>query len=54
MKIDRVTYIPMAQDVDRAVAFYHDVIRLELRSQSPIRSELATHAAQTGPDASEP
>ena len=26
MKIDRVTYMLMAQDMDRAVAFYRDVI----------------------------
>ena len=31
----------MAQDMGRAVAFYRDVIALELRSQSPMWSELA-------------
>ncbi len=41
MKIDRVTYMLMAQDMGRAVAFYCDVIGLELRSQSPMWSELA-------------
>ncbi len=41
MKIDRVTYMLMAQDMGRAVAFYRDVIGLELRSQSPMWSELA-------------
>ncbi len=41
MKIDRVTYMLMAQDMDRAVAFYLDVIGLEVRSQSPMWSELA-------------
>ena len=41
MKIDRVTYMLMARDMGRAVAFYRDVIGLELRSQSPMWSELA-------------
>ena len=41
MKIDRVTYMLMAQDMGRAVAFYRDIIGLELRSQSPMWSELA-------------
>ena len=41
MKIDRVTYMLMAQDMDRAVVFYRDVIGLDVRSQSPMWSELA-------------
>ena len=40
MKIDRVTYMLMAQDMGRAVAFYRDVIGLEVRSRSLMWSEL--------------
>ena len=31
----------MAQDMDRAVAFYRDVVGLKVNSQSPMWSELA-------------
>ena len=40
MKVEGVTYMLMAQDMDRAVAFYRDVIGLELRFSSPMWSEL--------------
>ena len=41
MKIDRVTYMLMAEDMGRAVAFYRDVMGLDVRSRSPMWSELA-------------
>ena len=40
MNIESVTYMLMAQDMDRAVAFYRDVVGLKLRSSSPAWSEL--------------
>ena len=40
MKVEGVTYMLMAQDMDRAVAFYRDVIGLEPRFSSPMWSEL--------------
>ena len=41
MKVESVTYMLMAQDMDRAVAFYRDVIGLESKFSSPMWSELA-------------
>lgn len=41
MNIESVTFMLMAQDMDRAVAFYRDVVGLEVRSQSTMWSELA-------------
>ena len=41
MKVEGVTYMLMAQDMDRAVAFYRDVIGLESKFSSPMWSELA-------------
>ena len=35
MKVEGVTYMLMAQDMDRAVAFYRDVIGLEPRFPRP-------------------
>ena len=35
MKVEGVTYMLMAQDMDRAVAFYRDVIGLEPGSPRP-------------------
>ena len=40
MNIESVTYMLMAQDMDRAVAFYRDVIGLKPRFSSPMWSEL--------------
>ena len=40
MKVEGVTYMLMAQDMNRAVAFYRDVIGLEPRFSSPMWSEL--------------
>ncbi len=42
MELGRIYFMLAAQDMDRAVAFYRDVIGLEVRSQSPGWSEL-TH-----------
>ena len=41
MNIECVKYVLMAQDMDRAVAFYRDVIGLKPRASSPAWSELA-------------
>ena len=40
MKVEGVTYMLMAQDMDRAVAFYREVVGLGLRFSSPMWSEL--------------
>ena len=40
MKVEGVTYMLMAQDMDRAVAFYRDVVGLKPRFSSPMWSEL--------------
>ena len=40
LNIESVTYVLMAQDMDRAVAFYRDVIGLKPRFSSPMWSEL--------------
>ena len=40
MQIESVIFMLMAQDMDRAVAFYRDVIGLDVRSASPRWSEL--------------
>ena len=40
MKVQGVTYMLMAQDMDRAVSFYRDLIGLGLRFSSPMWSEL--------------
>ena len=39
-QIEGVTFILMAREMDRAVAFYRDVVGLDLRSASPRWSEL--------------
>ena len=41
MDIQKVVFMLMAQDMDRAIAFYTDVIGLEVRFQSPNWTELA-------------
>ena len=41
MEIQSVKYLLMVQDMDRAIKFYRDVIGLELRSESPMWSEMA-------------
>ena len=40
MRIESLKYMLMAQDMDRAVAFYRDVVGLKVNSQSPMWSEL--------------
>lgn len=40
MDVQKVIFMLKAQDMDRAVAFYKDVMGLEVRSQSPGWSEL--------------
>lgn len=40
MKIEAVKYMLMAQDMDRGVAFYRDVIGLEVSLHTPHWSEL--------------
>lgn len=40
MNIECVKYVLMAQDMDRAIAFYRDVVGLEPRLSSPGWSEL--------------
>jgi len=41
MQIESVVFMLMAQDMDRAVAFYRDVVGLDARSTSPGWSEMA-------------
>ena len=41
MDIQKVVFMLMAQDMDRAVAFYTDVMGLKVNYQSPDRTELA-------------
>jgi predicted enzyme related to lactoylglutathione lyase len=41
MRIESLKYMLMAQDMDRAVAFYRDVVGLKINSQSPMWCELA-------------
>ena len=41
MRIESLKYMLMVQDMDRAVAFYRDVVGLKVNSQSPMWSELA-------------
>ncbi|MCH7800952.1 MAG: VOC family protein [Chloroflexi bacterium] len=41
MHIESIKFMLMAHDMDRAVAFYRDVMGLEVRSRSPMWSELA-------------
>ena len=55
MKIEKVYYMLMAEDMDRAVGFYRDAVGLEVRSTSPGWSELtfgdatvALHVGGTG------
>ncbi len=55
MKLETVKFMLMAQDMDRAVAFYRDVIGLSVRFASPHWSELthgdavvALHGGGTG------
>lgn len=45
MQVESVIYMLMAQEMDRAVAFYRDVIGLNVRSQSPQWSELTFDGA---------
>ena len=40
MNIESVTYMLMAQDMNRATAFYRDVVGLKPRFSSPMWSEL--------------
>ena len=55
MEIQSVKYLLMVQDMDRAIAFYQDVIGLNLKSYSPEWSEftlgdstVALHGGGTG------
>ena len=41
VKVEQVIYMLMAQDMERAVAFYRDVVGLTVKSQSLMWSELA-------------
>lgn len=41
MKIDVIRFVLMAQDMGRAIAFYKDVVGLEVKFESPEWSELA-------------
>ena len=41
MRIESLKYMLMVQDMDRAVAFYRDVVGLKVNSQSRMWSELA-------------
>ena len=41
MDIQKVVFMLMAQDMDRAIAFYSDVIGLEVRYRSPNWTEMA-------------
>ena len=41
MQVERVIYMLMAQEMERALAFYKDVMGLRVLSQSPGWSELA-------------
>jgi predicted enzyme related to lactoylglutathione lyase len=54
MQIESVIFMLMAQDMDRAVAFYRDVVGLDLQSNSPRWSQLtrgdATVALHGGGD----
>ena len=40
MKVEQVIYMLRAQDMERAIAFYGEVIGLNVRTQSPEWSEL--------------
>lgn len=40
MKVDRVIYMLMAEDMDRAIAFYRDAIGLKVEYQSPDWTEM--------------
>jgi predicted enzyme related to lactoylglutathione lyase len=55
MKVEKIYYMLMAEDMDRAVGFYRDAVGLEVRSTSPGWSELtfgdatvALHVGGTG------
>ena len=54
MQIESVMFMLMAQDMDRAVAFYRNVVGVDVRSASPQSSELtrgdATVALHGGGD----
>jgi predicted enzyme related to lactoylglutathione lyase len=41
MKLESVKYMLMAQNMDRAIRFYRDVIGLEVKFESPEWTELA-------------
>ena len=41
MKIESVKYILMVNDMDRAVGFYRDTLGLEVKTASPMWSEMA-------------
>ena len=45
MKVQRVYFMLMAQDMDRAVAFYRDVIGLDVNLHTPGWSELGGEGA---------
>ena len=55
MKVEKVYYMLMAEDIDRAVSFYRDAVGLDVKSTSPGWSELtfgdatvALHVGGTG------
>ena len=41
MKVEKVVFMLMAQDMDRAIGFYRDVIGLSVNYQSPSWTEMA-------------
>ena len=41
MQVEQVSYMLMAQDMGRAVAFYREVIGLKVKLQSPAWSEMS-------------
>ena len=60
MKVEKVYYMLMAEDMDRAVGFYRDVVGLEVKSTSRGWSELtygdatvALHGGGTGEQSSD-
>jgi|TARA_B100000809_G_scaffold245549_1_gene272633 catechol 2,3-dioxygenase-like lactoylglutathione lyase family enzyme len=53
MRIESLKYMLMVQDMDRAVAFYRDVVGLKVNSQSPMWSELAHGDAVVAPSTAE-
>ena len=41
MNIESIKYMVMAQDMDRAIGFYRDVIGMKVNSESPFWSEMS-------------